>query len=163
MLPEIKGYPITPPWRDFSFDEVLDYYDGPRLLLERGPDGQLYLVWWNDNDEYTERWICLPVSKPRLIAIFAGQIPPRTAMEQPEGGCLLVVDIDLETGVMVRAVKTTAADIPQESLPYPGATLKMPLPPSVSEWPAATDTPAANAVPSNGVIPSDGVIAGVAV
>lgn len=143
MLPEIKGYPITPPWRDFSFDEVLCYYDGPRLLLERGPDGQLYLVWWYDNDDCTERWLCLPVSKARLIAIFAGQIPTRTAMEQPEGGCLLVVDIDLETDVMVRAVKTTTAAIPPDSLPQPGATLKMPLPQSVSGLPATAGTPAA--------------------
>ena len=133
MLPEIKGYSVTPPWHDFSYDEVLDYYDGPRLLLERGPDGQRYLVWWNDNDGAVERWICLPASKQRLTAIFSGQIPARLAMEQPEDGSLLVVDIDLDTDAIVRAVKTAAAAIPMESLPHPEATLNIRLPESLRD------------------------------
>ena len=40
MLPEIKGtlLPILP-WGEFSFDEVLAYHNGPRLLLQRSPGG----------------------------------------------------------------------------------------------------------------------------
>lgn len=37
MLPEIKGTLVTnPPWREFSFSEVLMYYDGPRLAVVPG-------------------------------------------------------------------------------------------------------------------------------
>lgn len=134
MLPAIKGYSVTPPWRGFSYGDVLDYYDGPRLLLERGPDGQRYLVWWNDNDDAVERWICLPVSKQRAIAICSGRIPARAAMEQPEdGSSLLVVDIDLDTAAILRAVKTAAAAIPQDSLPHPEATLDILLPESLRD------------------------------
>lgn len=133
MLPEIKGHSVTPPWRDFAFDEVLDYYDGPRLLLERGPDGQLYLAWWNANDAAVARWICLPVSKQRLTAIVSAQIPARAAMEQPEDGSLLVVDIDLDTDAIIRAVKTVAAAIPPESLPHPEATLNIGPPESLRD------------------------------
>ena len=47
MLPEIAGTVIpNPMWSGFSFDRVLDYYDGPRLLLQRSLAGQLFLAWW---------------------------------------------------------------------------------------------------------------------
>ena len=150
MLPKIKGALVTnPPWREFSFSEVLLYYDGPRLCLERGPDDAMYLAWWNGIDDPVERWGCLSLTLPRLQAVLSGQMPPRDAMQRSENGYLLVVDLDLTTDTAVRVVKTTAAAIPPESLPQPGATLKMPLPPSVSGLPSAAGTPAA-AIPLAG-------------
>ena len=129
MLPEIKGtlLPILP-WGEFSFDEVLAYHNGPRLLLQRSPGGQLYLAWWNDENDDWERWVCLPLSEARLHAVLSGEMVSRDAMENPEDGYLLVVDIDLETDAPVRVVKTTAAAVPQDSLPRPEATLKIPMP-----------------------------------
>ena len=144
MLSEIKGVRLPNlPWHDFAFDEVLDYYDGPRLLLERGLAGELYLAWWNDADADTDRWVCLPVSRARLQAVLSGQMPAHDALQRPEDGYLLVVDFDLNTGSVARVVKTTAAAIPPDSLPQPGAALQMPLPPSVSDWTTTADTPAA--------------------
>lgn len=136
MLTKIKGTPVTNlPWHDFAFDEVLDYYDGPRLLLERGLAGELYLAWWNDADADTDRWVCLPVSRPRLHAVLSGQMPARDAMQRPEDGYLLVVDFDLNTGSIARVVKTTADAIPQHSLPPAGSCLNIPLPPAArAEW-----------------------------
>lgn len=134
MLPEIKGTIIShsdAALPNLAFGEVLDYYDGPRLLLERGPDGQIYLAWWNDCDDAVARWLCIPLSRPRLHAVLSGQIPARAAMEHPEDGYLLVIDIDLDTDTIARAVKTTAAAIPQHTLPHPEATLNIPLPASV--------------------------------
>lgn len=164
MLAEIKGVRLPNlPWHDFAFDEVLDYYDGPRLLLERGLSGELYLAWWNDADADTDRWVCLPVSRPRLQAVLSGQMAARAALQRPEDGYLLVVDFDLNTGSVAGVVRTTADAIPPDSLPQPGACLKMPLPQSVSGLPVAADTLAASAILSEGVIPSDGVITGVVV
>lgn len=136
MLSEIKGSPVTnPPWRAFSFSEVLMYYDGPRLSLERGPDNEMYLAWWNDIDDRVERWVCLPLSLTRLYALLSGQMPSRHAMQHPEGGYLLVFDLDLATDTAVRVVKTTADAIPQSSLPHSDARLNIPLPPSAqAEW-----------------------------
>ena len=136
MLPEIKGDKLPSlPWRDFAFDEVLDYYDGPRMLLERGLDGELYLAWWNDTDSDTDRWLCLPVSLPRLHAVLSGQMPARQAMRYPEDGYLLVVDFDVHTGAIGSVVKTTADAIPQNSLPHPDTRLNIPLPPSAqAQW-----------------------------
>ena len=136
MLAEIKGTRLPNlPWHDFAFDEVLDYYDGPRLLLERGLAGELYLAWWNDADADTDRWVCLPVSRPRLHAVLSGQMPARDAMQRPEDGYLLVVDFDLNTGSIAGVVKTTADAIPADSLPQPEVRLNIGLPPAVqAEW-----------------------------
>lgn len=143
MLPKIKGTLVTnPPWREFSFSEVLMYYDGPRLSLERGPDHELYLAWWNGIDDRVERWVCLPLTLPRLQAVLSGQMPSRYAMQHPENGYLLVYDLDLTTDTALRVVKTTADAIPQRSLPQPGACLNIPLPPSVkAEWADAAAAP----------------------
>ena len=137
MLPKIKGTLLpAPPFPDFSYDEVLGYYDGPRILLERDELGQLYLVWWSDADMEMERWVCLPLTEARLHAIFAGQVSPRDAMENPEGGYLLAIEFDLTTDAAPWAIKTTAAAFPQNALPHPEARLNVPMP-NVQE----SDTP----------------------
>ncbi len=132
MLAEIEGTPLTElPWGRFSYKTVLDYYDGPIILLERDPDGCLYLAWWSDADQHVERFVCLPLTKSRLRAILCDEISPLAAMRDPEGGYLLAVDIDLETDRPVRIIKTTAAAFPQDTLPHPNATLNIPMPATV--------------------------------
>lgn len=132
MLPKIKGTLLSaPPFPDFSYAEVLDYYDGPRILLERDESGQLYLVWWSDADMEMERWICLPLSEERLRAIFSGEMAPRDAMESPEGGYLLAIEFDLTADAAPLAIKTTATAFPKDALPHPEAMLKMPMPVSL--------------------------------
>ena len=119
------------PCGQFSYETVLDYYDGPLILLERDPAGCRYLAWWSDSDQHLERFVCLPLTKSRLRAILSGEISPLAAMQNPEGGCLLAVDIDLETDRPVRIIKTTAAAFPQDALPHPEATLNIPMPATV--------------------------------
>ena len=129
MLPEIEGTLLPGlPWGEISFDNVLDYYEQACITLQRGPDGQLYLTWWNNMDDAVERWVCLPLSKARLQAILSGEMPSRYAMDHPEDGYVLVVDIDLETDAVLRTVKTTTAALSQDSLPRPEASLTMPMP-----------------------------------
>ena len=133
MLREIEGtsLPVTP-WGEFTFSEILDYYDGPRIMLERDKKGGLYLIWWGDVDEDCERWVCLPLTKARLRAILSNEMLPLAAMENPEDGYLLAVDIDLATDKPVRIIKTTAAALPQDALPRPEATLNIPMPAALS-------------------------------
>ena len=129
MLPKIEGTLLPGlPWGEISFDEVLDQYEAACITLQRSPAGQLYLTWWNDADDVIERWVCLRMTKQRLRAVLSDEMKPREAMENPEDGYLLVVDIDLETDTPARVVKTTAAAVPQDSLPRPEATLKIPMP-----------------------------------
>ena len=126
MLPQIEGTKLpTLPWNTVTFERVLDYYDGPRLLLQRSQAGQLYLGWWNDSDETVERWVYLPLSALRLYEIVSGAIPSLEALKSPEDGYLLAVDIDLGSESIVQTTMTTAASLPQDSLPLEGARLDM--------------------------------------
>ena len=126
MLPAIKGERLAKaPWYEFSFETVLDYYDGPRVLLQHGRDGQAFLAWWNDEDASAERWVCIPVGPARLRGILSGQVKPRHAFDYPEYGYLLVVDIDFETDAVIQLVSTVSSALPAGSLPKPEATLAM--------------------------------------
>ena len=133
MLPEIKGTPLPClPWGEISFDEVLHYHEEACITLQRGQGGELYLTWWSDADADTERWICLPLSEARLKAVLSGEVASRDALEHPEGGYVLAVDIDLATDTVVRVVKTTAAAFPQDAIPRPQGRLNIPMPAALS-------------------------------
>ena len=132
MISEVRGVILpNPPWRAFSFDRVLQYYDGPRLLLQRSQSRQLYLAWWSDSDESTERWIYLPVSEHRLQEILSGELPSLDGLNAPEDGCLFVVDKDLNTDSITRTVLTDASALPSDALPRQGARLNIPVPEGV--------------------------------
>ena len=136
MLPDIEGARLPNfPWHDFVFERVLDYYDGPRLILQRTRGGQLYLAIWNDAFESTDRWLCLPVSEPRLREILSGKIPVLEALENPEDGSLVVVDFDTNLDSVLSAVATTAAAVPEDSLPLKWARLNIPLPDGIAALP----------------------------
>ena len=133
MLAEVEGTPLRElPWGQFSYDTILDYYDGPMILLERDNEGRLYLAWWSDADQDVERFVCFRLTKTRLRAVLSNEMLPLAAMENPEDGYLLAVDIDLATDKPVRIIKTTAAALPQDALPRPEATLNIPMPAALS-------------------------------
>ena len=124
MLPQIAGTPLpSPPWQGFALDEVLQYYDGPRLILRRSDIGQLYLAWWNDVDGSIDRWLYLPLSESRLWDLLVGEIPCRDALDDPEDGYLLVIDAAGDIDDVVRTIITNASALPRDSLPIPGVTL----------------------------------------
>ena len=136
MLPEIEGAKLPNfPWHNFAFEQVLEYYDGPRLILQRSRVGQLYLVWWNDSDEAIDRWIYLPVSESRLREILSGNMPALDALKNPEDGNLLVVDIDVAIDSVVQTVVTTAASLPEDSLPLEWSRLSISIPEEISGLP----------------------------
>ena len=129
MLPDVKGTTLPgPPWKAFSFERVLQYYDGPRLLIRQSSAGQLYLAWWSDADESTERWIYLPLSERRLRQILWGEIPSLDALSALEDGHLLVLDEDLETDTVARTILTEVSELPTDSVPRAGARLNIPVP-----------------------------------
>ena len=133
MLSDVSGVVLPkPPWKAFSFDRVLQYYDGPRLLLKRSKTQQLYLAWWSDSDESTERWIYLPVSEHRLQEILAGEISSLDGLTAPEDGHLFVVDNDLSTDSITKTVLTEASALPSDALPRQGARLNIPVPEEIT-------------------------------
>ena len=136
MLPEIEGAKFPNfPWNSFVFERVLEYYDGPRLLLQRSQAGQLYLAWWNDADESIDRWIYLPVSEQRLREILSGSVSALDALSNPEDGNLLVVDIDVGIDSVIQTIVTTAGSLPQDSLPLEWSKLDIPMPEEINGAP----------------------------
>ena len=125
MLTHVEGVELPkPPWSGFTYDRMLDYYDGPRQFLQRSLAGQLYLAWWNDSAGSTDRWIYLPVSEARLQDILTGVVSCLDGLTNPEDGYLFVVDEDFsEDPPIVRTTMTTPAAIPPDSLPSPEARM----------------------------------------
>ncbi len=133
MLSQIEGVRLESPlWSAFSFERVLQYYDGPRLLLQRSAGGQLYLAWWSDSDESGERWVYLPLSERRLRSILSGEMSSLEGLKTPEDGYLLVVDKEPESNSVLQTIVTQAESLPADSLPLPGARLNLPVPPEFS-------------------------------
>ena len=72
MLTAIKGTRLAEsPWNEFSFDTVLAYYDGPRMLLQRGKSGEPYwlagttrTMQWNAGSAYPSDRIAFAQSFP---------------------------------------------------------------------------------------------------
>ena len=129
MLPKIEGARISSfPWNAFVFEQVLEYYDGPRLVLQRSRAGQLYLALWNDAEGDVDRWIYLPISESRLHDVLSGGLAVLDALRHPEDGSLVVVDVDVGTSEVVQSIVTTAAALPQDSLPLEYSRLDIPIP-----------------------------------
>ena len=129
MLPPIEGTGVPHSfWNSIVFERVLEYYDGPRLLLQRSKAGQLYLAWWNDSEGPIDRWIYLPVSQFRLHDVLSGQLTVLEALNDPEDGNLLVTDVDVRENEVIQAVATTASALPEDSLPLEGIRLDIPVP-----------------------------------
>ena len=116
MLTEVRGTRIPAPiWSENSPSIVLRYYDGPRLLLQRSLTGQLFLAWWRDSDDDTDRWLYLPLSEKRLRAVLSGKITTLEALRNPEDHFLYVVDIDVENDSPIRTIMTTAELLPRDT------------------------------------------------
>ena len=129
MLTKIKGTKIPVPiWSQQSPSMVLRYYDGPRLLLQRSLTGQLFLAWWRDSDDHTDRWLYLPSAKKRLRAVLSGKITTLEALRSPEDSFLYIVDIDVESDTCVQTIMTSPETLPQDTLPRPGSKLNIPIP-----------------------------------
>ena len=129
MLTEVIGTKIPAPiWSDKSPSVVLRYYDGPRLLLQRSLTGQLFLAWWRDSDDNTDRWLYLPLSEKRLRAVLSGKITTLEALRNPEDNFLYLVDIDVENDAPIRTIMTTAEMLPQDTLPHADSKLNIPVP-----------------------------------
>lgn len=129
MLPQIDGVKVPPSfWNSMVFERVLEYYDGPRLLLQRSRAGQLYLAWWNDSEGPIDRWIYLPVSQFRLYEVLSGQLTVLEALSNPEDKDLLVTDVDIRGNEALQSIATTVSALPGDSLPMEGVRLNIPVP-----------------------------------
>ena len=138
MLPNIEGTVLkSPPWISLDTVEVLEYFDGPRLVLQKSQGGQLYLAWWVDADDDTDRWVYLPLSIARLKLVLAGHMASRDALADPEDGYLIVLDESVTYEHALQTIFTEIDSIPEDILPVPGAKLNIPMPKSIGKLTSA--------------------------
>ncbi len=71
--------------------EVFDFYDGPRFYSCRDRSGQLYLVYWVDEDERGSHYLYLKVSPERYASVRRGTLTIASALSNPEEGKAYVV------------------------------------------------------------------------
>lgn len=92
----------------------LDWHDGPMLTLYR-VGGALVLVVWSDHDDVTSRWLAVRVSRERFDAFGDGAVTLAAMFSQPEDGNVVVIDGDVLS--IIRCVRVTSAELPQDLLP----------------------------------------------
>ena len=139
---EIAGEPLHKlPWEHGDFLEILSYYDGPRVVLQKDALGKLYIGWWNDEDDERERWVYVGVSEARLRMILDGGIASRDAIMNPEDGCVIVCDVDFGDEESIRAIAADPAGVPPNSLPAVGARLEVAGVADFAEYPVSYGLP----------------------
>ena len=126
-LTPVPGQRVSAMRMDIIREHVLEYYDGPRMILLEEREGTRHLSVWNDESDGWERWLLIETGDDRLEQVLRGDMSLREAILNPEAGFIIVCDLDPLGGRFPTI--TTADQLPEESLPAPGATMKGELPP----------------------------------
>lgn len=103
--------------------EVFDFYDIPRFYSVRDLVGQLYLVYWVDENETGTKWLYLRVSQDRYTSVKQGLVPISFALSNPEEGVAFAVLHGTEGSSVV---ELDAASIESDWLPPSTDRLSVP-------------------------------------
>lgn len=87
--------------------EVFDFYDIPRFYSVRDSVGQLYLVYWVDQDAESTKWLYLRISQDRYASLKQGLIPISFALSNPEEGVAYAV-LHRAEGAFVNELDSTS-------------------------------------------------------
>lgn len=88
--------PFNTPMGRLRLAEVLDSYDGPKLIVARSEVGIGYLGLWVENWASGERWLFVPVSETRRSEIRNGLRALRDAYLEAEDGFVYDVSVPRE-------------------------------------------------------------------
>ncbi|MFZ7311777.1 DUF6575 domain-containing protein [Comamonas jiangduensis] len=98
--------------------EVFDYYDGPKFYSCRDKAGQIFIVYWIEENAIGNKWIYIKTSTERLNAIKSGQISIAAAFSNPEDEKALIIqsgpnDFDID---VIEKSKINPQWLPSEDL-----------------------------------------------
>ena len=96
--------------------EVLDSYDGPRLLLARSEIGVEHLGLWIEDVLEGNVWLFVPLSEERRLRLLDGTIPLRDAYLEAEDGFVLRV-ITPRDGGSARWAHVARGEVDRDDLP----------------------------------------------
>lgn len=94
--------------------EVFDFYDRPTFYSCRDKTGQLFIVYWADEELETKSWLYLRISEDRYVQLKNGNITIFDALSRPEEGFAYVVKT-INSEFSVSQLESTK--IPHEWLP----------------------------------------------
>lgn len=109
------------PFDELSIVDVLFEYDGPRIFIAKDKTDNLFLANQIDEDETTETFLYVPVSRKRLRTICRGDIPFREAFTHSETGTVYQVILDHSSKDVreTRVLPLSDTDLKESSLPGP--------------------------------------------
>ncbi len=105
--------------------EVFDFYDGPTFYSCQDKTGQLFIVYWADEELETKSWLYIRISKDRYVQLKNGNITIFDALSRPEEGFAYVVKT-INSAFSVSQLEST--EIPHEWLPPQDDKLLLPTP-----------------------------------
>lgn len=119
IFTEIDHELMNNPFDSLTIQEVLFEHDGPRAFIAEDKAGNFFLANQVDEDDYTETFLYVPVSRKRLHRIRKGDIPFRQAFTDSETGTLYQVTTDYSSeAVSEKRVKPISdTDINDDVLP----------------------------------------------
>jgi hypothetical protein len=101
--------------------DVLDYFDGPRLVACRNRADQRFLgLYWDENERAIE-WLFVAISQRRLGALLAGYLDLHSALGDPEEGRIYRVALSADAATIT---EVDAASINRAALPPVGDHLR---------------------------------------
>jgi len=115
----IKGEPVAKnPVPEFDAEEVLCYFDGPRICTLKDIRGKLYLAYWSDTDGTLNRYIVVPTNPKTVKELKEKKVDLLTALNQSK--CFV---FDVTGHDIISCISVTFADIPADALPASGVML----------------------------------------
>lgn len=120
----MHNLPVGSPLGTLVIDEVIEYYDFPRLFACRSNTGQKYIALSVCDDEDSFDWLYLAVSELRKSAILRGHLPLATAFKSPESGYVIKV-VTYVTNRAPLVSHLFPEQIPDEDLPAPDYILRV--------------------------------------
>lgn len=115
----IKGESVSKnPVEEFDADEVLCYFDGPRICTLKDTRGKLYLAYWTDTDGTLNRYVVVPTNPKTIKELKEKKVDLLTALQQSKSWVLDVTGHDI-----ISCISVTTSDLPVDALPAAGVML----------------------------------------
>lgn len=113
------------PFDELSIVDVLFEYDGPRIFIAKDKTDNLFLANQVDEDETTDTFLYVPVSRKRVRAICRGDITLREAFTESETGTVyqIVFDNVAKDIKETRVLPLKDTDLQESYLPGPTARI----------------------------------------
>ena len=109
--------PLNSPLGKLKIIEVYHYYDGPKLFSCRSNSGQIYYAFWLGDDNESDNWMYVPVSRNRYIAARSGSISLYDVCKNSEDEFVWMVEIPFDTSKITLVQLRLCEELSDDLLP----------------------------------------------